>query len=73
MAHCSKCGEELPEGARFCPRCGSGTKALKKYLKDMEPSFTRGEKVLKSELLSLNEVCLTNRKMLVKKGGHTKH
>jgi len=22
MVFCSKCGEELPEGARFCPKCG---------------------------------------------------
>ena len=23
MVFCSKCGEELPEGARFCPKCGA--------------------------------------------------
>ncbi|MGC8817004.1 MAG: zinc-ribbon domain-containing protein [Candidatus Hadarchaeum sp.] len=23
MPFCTKCGNELPEGARFCPRCGS--------------------------------------------------
>jgi uncharacterized Zn finger protein (UPF0148 family) len=26
MAFCSKCGEKLPEGAYFCPRCGARTR-----------------------------------------------
>jgi len=25
MVSCSKCGSELPEGARYCPRCGRYT------------------------------------------------
>lgn len=25
MVYCSECGEELPEGAAFCPKCGSRT------------------------------------------------
>jgi len=25
MVYCSKCGEEVPEDARFCPKCGSMT------------------------------------------------
>ena len=24
MAYCSKCGAEVPEGASFCPKCGTG-------------------------------------------------
>lgn len=23
MPYCSKCGEELPQGAKFCPKCGA--------------------------------------------------
>lgn len=31
MAHCVKCGAELPEDARFCPNCGA---AVKKVVKE---------------------------------------
>lgn len=26
MAYCSKCGQQLPEDANFCPKCGFRTK-----------------------------------------------
>jgi uncharacterized RDD family membrane protein YckC len=25
MSHCIKCGNELPEGAKYCPKCGTST------------------------------------------------
>ena len=25
MTSCSKCGSELPEGAKYCPKCGQST------------------------------------------------
>lgn len=25
MASCSKCGSKLPEGAKYCPKCGEST------------------------------------------------
>lgn len=28
MPFCAKCGEELPEGAEFCPKCGARVSAL---------------------------------------------
>ena len=30
MAHCVKCGAELPEDARFCPNCGATVKKVVK-------------------------------------------
>lgn len=30
MRFCAKCGEELPEGAEFCPKCGARVAALVK-------------------------------------------
>jgi len=30
LAHCIKCGAELPEDARFCPNCGATVKKVVK-------------------------------------------
>jgi len=30
LAHCVKCGAELPEDARFCPNCGATVKKVVK-------------------------------------------
>jgi len=46
MAYCSNCGEEIPEHALFCPKCGiktmKGAEANAKYPSDeMREAFTR--------------------------------
>jgi uncharacterized RDD family membrane protein YckC len=28
MVHCKKCGNELPEGATYCPKCGSAVEGV---------------------------------------------
>jgi len=72
MRYCTKCGEELPEDAKFCPKCGTAVKTLDKFPSTIELTLARDEKVLNSFKLSFNsEVYLTNRKLLVKKGEDT--
>lgn len=68
---CSKCGEELPENANFCPRCGARTrrgieagistpwqelkKSLSKMGKEMEKAFSMAAEEVEKAFRTIRE------------------
>ena len=42
MAFCSKCGTELTEGAKFCPKCGESVQSSEEQPKNIVDAFKEG-------------------------------
>lgn len=42
MAFCSKCGTELTEGAKFCPKCGNSVQPTEEKPKNIVDAFKEG-------------------------------
>jgi uncharacterized Zn finger protein (UPF0148 family) len=42
MAFCSKCGTELTEGAKFCPKCGESVQSTEEKPKSIVEAFKEG-------------------------------
>ena len=62
LVYCSKCGEELPENAYFCPRCGLKTKkgveaGISTVTEDLRDAFYRmGEEIEKTFSIAGREI-----------------
>lgn len=62
MVFCSKCGEELPENAYFCPKCGvrtsKGVEArISSPREDLKDAFSKmGEEIEKSFSIAAKEI-----------------
>ncbi|MCK4634136.1 zinc ribbon domain-containing protein, partial [Candidatus Bathyarchaeota archaeon] len=62
MVYCSKCGEELPENAYFCPMCGLRTKkgveaGISTVTEDVRDAFYRtGEEIEKAFSIAGREI-----------------
>jgi len=62
LVYCSKCGEELPENAYFCPMCGLRTKkgveaGISTVTEDLRDAFYRtGEEIEKAFSIAGREI-----------------